>query len=149
MFKYIKYAGVLLIAVVLCSFLVPRQEEDTTKYKCMVQLVNYTGEGAYIIVSLLDSEGKYLKTVRVLGDDEEWYPDLPKWWKYYRAAQKPAIDGITGATIAGGERSVFVVEIEDSMLDAGNQIRFETAVEDQEYHEKDLQFPLTTENVKN
>ena len=74
---------------------------------------------------------------------------LPKWWKYYRAAQKPAIDGITGATIAGGERSVFVVEIEDSMLDAGNQIRFETAVEDQEYHEKDLQFPLTTENVKN
>lgn len=114
----------------------------------MVQLVNYTGEGAYIIVSLLGNEDNYLKTLRVLGDDDEWYPDLKSWWHFYRDAKKPDIDGITGATIAGGERSIFVIEIEDAMLNSGKQIRFETAVEDQQYHEQDLQFPLTTENVK-
>ncbi|MCH2083821.1 MAG: DUF2271 domain-containing protein [Saprospiraceae bacterium] len=113
----------------------------------MVQLVNYTGEGAYIIVSLLNENGEYMKTLQVLGDDEEWYPDLRQWWVYYRE-DKVNIDGITGATIGGGERSVFVIEIEDELLDAGNQLRFETAVEDQKYHTQDLQIPLTTNNTK-
>lgn len=110
----------------------------------MVQLVNYTGEGAYIVVSVLNKEGKYVKTLRVLGDDEEWYPDLTAWWSFYTDKDKPAIDGITGATIAGGERSIFVFEIENDLLDAGNKLRFETAVEDQKYEEEDVQLPLTT-----
>ncbi|MEM9822242.1 MAG: DUF2271 domain-containing protein [Bacteroidota bacterium] len=146
--KYVKLIGLSFGIFILSSFVFKQTEEATTKYKCMVQLVNYTGEGAYIMVSLLDNNGKYLKTLQVLGDDEEWYPDLPKWWKFHRDNDKPKIDAITGATIAGGERSIFVLEIEDALLDSGNQLRFETAVEDQDYHEKDLQIPLTTKNVK-
>ncbi len=147
MFNFKKYLIVFLIPALLFSFQKINNQKSVAKYKCMVQLTNYTGEGAYIVVSLLDGEGNYLQTLRVLGDDEEWYPDLTKWWRFHRDAQKPDIDGITSATIAGGERSVFVVEIDDALLDAGNQIRFETAVEDQKYHEQDLQFPLTAENV--
>ena len=109
----------------------------------MVQLTNYTGEGAYIVVSALDKEGNYLTTLRVLGDDEEWYPDLTAWWDYYTKKQKPNVDGITGATIGGGERSIFVLEIDEQLIDANNQLRFETAVEDQKYIETDLQVPLT------
>ena len=128
-----------------CSFISQKRLLNTTsKYKCMVQLVNYTGEGAYVIVSVLDKEGKYLKTLRVLGDDSEWYPDLDAWFKSYYGIVRPDIDGITGATIAGGERSLFVLEIDDNLLDAGNQLRFETAVEDQKYEEQDVQLPLTT-----
>lgn len=148
MFNLIKYLLIGIGFLFFCSFMQSEKENAKTRYKCMVQLVNYTGEGAYVIVSLLDAEGNYIKTLQVLGDDDEWYPDLRQWWLYYRDAKQPQIDGITGATIAGGERSVFVLEIEDAMLDSGNQIRFETAVEDQEYHIEDLQFPLTTENVK-
>lgn len=147
MIRLMKYLALCAGFLCLFSFSASQPENGMTKYKCMVQLVNYSGEGAYIIVSLLDEEGKYLKTLRVLGDDEEWYPDLRSWWLFYKAEKQPNIDGITGATIAGGERSIFVVEIEDELLDSGKQIRFETAVEDQKYHVKDLQFPLTTENV--
>lgn len=147
MLKRIKYLFMCLGLFLLCISMVSKEKSTSTKYKCMVQLVNYTGEGAYIIVSLLNENGEYMKTLQVLGDDEEWYPDLRQWWVYYRE-DKVNIDGITGATIGGGERSVFVIEIEDELLDAGNQLRFETAVEDQKYHTQDLQIPLTTNNTK-
>ncbi len=130
------------------SFAFPVQESDTNKYKCMVQLKNYRGHGAYIMVSVLDKDNKYLKTLRVLGDDEEWYPDLSNWWAFHTQNNKPNIDGITGATIAGGERSIFSIEIEQELIDAGNSLRFETAVEDQKYILSDVQIPLTEESLK-
>ncbi len=37
------------------------QNGGSTQYKCMVQMTNYVGEGAYIVVSLIDSKGKYEK----------------------------------------------------------------------------------------
>jgi len=114
----------------------------------MVQMVNYSGEGAYIVVSVVDADGKYLKTLRVLGDDADWYPDLPSWWDFYQTDKTPSIDGITGATVAGGERSIFVLEIEDDLVDSGNSLRFETAVEHQKYVEQDLQVPLTAASLK-
>jgi len=141
----------LLMGLVLTaafSFTKPFRANAFSKIKCMVQLANYTGEGAYIVVSVLDADGNYLKTLRVLGYDDEWYPDLASWWKYYESIGTPDIDAIAGATISGGERSIFFLEIDASLIDAGNQLRFETAVEDQTYHETDLQIPLTSENIK-
>ncbi len=140
------FMGLVLIGVL--SFTKPFQYNATSKVKCMVQLTNYSGEGAYIVVSVLDPEGNYLKTLRILGDDYEWYPDLTSWWKYFESINKPNIDAITGATIAGGERSLFVLEIEESLMDTGNILRFETSVEDQKYHKNDLEIPLTSENTK-
>jgi hypothetical protein len=37
-----------------------------------------------------------------------------------------------------------VIEIEKSKINAGYKLRFESAVEDKEYHVKDLEIPLTT-----
>lgn len=140
-------SGALAICMLLVYSFASINKGSSAKYKCMVQLINYDGEGAYIAVSILDSEGKYKKTLRILGDELEWYPDLSAWWKFYTSSKKPNIDAMTGATIAGGERSIFAVEIESEYLDKGYSVRFETAVEDQRYHEKDLEFPLTSENV--
>ena len=142
--RFQKYLLISFAFILSCSFLWQTQHSDTKKYKCMVQLTNYEGEGAYIIVSVLDSDNNYLRTLRVLGDDDEWYPDLPSWWDFHEENDKPDIDGITGATIAGGERSVFVLNISDDLIDSGNTLRFETAVEHQKYVEEDLQVPLTT-----
>jgi len=142
--KYFKYTLPVLGLFLLSSFIHNNLPNTSSKYKCMVQLVNYTGEGAYVIVSVLDKDGNYLKTLQILGDDAEWYPDLETWWSTYFGVVRPEVDGITGATIAGGERSLFVLEIDDELLDQGNQLRFETAVEDQKYEEKDVQLPLTT-----
>lgn len=117
--------------------------QKTTKYKCMVQMTNYIGEGAYIVVSLVNSKGAYEKTLYVMGSDKKWYPDLKEWHKFQKS--KPAnISAITGASVTGGDRSATVFEIEDSKINAGYKLRFETAVEDKGYHVKDAEVDLTT-----
>ena len=138
-------AFVLSLALALLSF--KPKDPTTSSYKCLIQLTNYTGEGAYIVISLIDPEGNYEKTLYVLGDDDEWYFDITEWWKFQGKVRRD-IDGITGATISGGERSITAIEIDDDKIDAGYSIRFETAVEDQEYYTDDVEFELTATSVK-
>ncbi|MCK0132192.1 DUF2271 domain-containing protein [Flavobacteriaceae bacterium F08102] len=121
-------------------------KQQKTRYKCMIQMTNYAGEGAYVVISLLNPDGTYNKTLYVQGDDKEWYHDITAWWDYYGKVRND-IDAITGETIAGGARSIHLFEIEDSKLNAGYKIRFETAVEDQKYYISDVEFELTTANV--
>lgn len=111
-------------------------------------MTNYSGEGAYIVISLIDPQGNYEKTLYVQGDDPEWYNTLEEWWKKLQGKKRSNIDAITGATISGGGRNITVIDIEDSKIDTGYKIRFETAVEDQEYHAQDVEFELTSETVK-
>ncbi|WAC15381.1 DUF2271 domain-containing protein [Dyadobacter pollutisoli] len=120
------------------------QATGTSKYKCMIQMTNYMGEGAYIVISLINSKGAYDKTLYVLGPDKKWYNSIKEWHKFH--AKKTAnISAITGASVTGGDRSVNVFEIENSKINAGYKIRFESAVEDKDYNVKDLEIPLTTE----
>lgn len=140
--KRIAVLGLLCVAVLAFKTI------ETSKYKCMIQLKNYDGEGAYIIVSLLDNEGKYVETLQVLGDDDEWYHEVYNWWDFY-GKKRNNIDAITGATISGGQRAIKVIEIDNEKIDKGYKIRFETAVEDQEYYADDVEFDLTSENIKN
>lgn len=139
----IKIVTLLLIALVFVSF---NTQTESKKYKCMVQLTNYSGEGAYIVISLINPKGGYEKTLNVQGNDPEWFHTVTEWWKFH-GKKRSNIDAITGATISGGERSIIIIEIEDSKIDAGYSIRFETAVEDQQYHTKDVEFELTSANV--
>ncbi len=120
---------------------------ETTNVKCMIQMTNYTGEGAYVVISLINPEGDYEQTLYVQGKDSEWYSEIPEWWKFY-GKRRSEIDAISGATISGGARTVSVVKIPSNKLDTGYSIRFETAVEDQEYYTDDVQFELTSKSVK-
>ena len=119
---------------------------QTDKYKCMVQMSNYPGEGAYIITSLINPKGEYEQTIYVFGQEKKWYPDLKEWWKFQKA-KKTNLSAITGASIAGGERAVGVIDIDPSKIDAGYTLRFEAAVENQKYNVKDVEVPLTKQNV--
>lgn len=135
--------GLLLMMMAAGSMAASAQP---AKYKCMLQMTNYVGEGAYVVVSLINSNGAYEKTLRVLGSDREWYPDVKEWHKAYK--KKPTnISAITGASVSGGDRSMFVLELDKSKINAGYKLRFESAVEDKEYHVKDLEVPLTTETL--
>lgn len=133
---------IVLLVLVLSSF-----ATKTTTYKCMIQMTNYSGEGAYIAISLLNPEGEYEKTLYVQGDDDDWYYDITEWWKF-QGKTRTNIDAITGATISGGSRTINVISIDDNKIDAGYKIRFESAVEDQEYYKDDVEFELTSETVK-
>lgn len=134
----------LLLVTALFSF---KKNPAKTSYKCMIQMKNYDGEGAYVIVSLLNEKGAYQETLYVQGADDEWYFDIKEWWSF-QGKKRTNIDAITGATISGGERTVSIIQIPDAVLNKGYKIRFETAVEDQKYHTDDVEFDLTTENVK-
>jgi hypothetical protein len=133
-----------LIAVIcLLSFQATAQ---TSKYKCMLQMSNYMGEGAYIVVSLINAKGEYDKTLYVMGDDKKWHKTLKEWHKFY--SKKPTdISAKTGASVTGGDRSMTTLEIEDSKINKGYKLRFESAVEDQKYYVTDLEIPLTTEGI--
>ncbi|MEM8969112.1 MAG: DUF2271 domain-containing protein [Bacteroidota bacterium] len=145
MSKYTK-SGLLSLVGLGLLFVSFMARPQSVSYKCLTQMINYNGEAAYLIVSLIDPEGQYEQTLYVHGDDDEWYPDLTDWWNYFDGKGE-SIDAITGATIGGGQRAMSVFEVEKSKIDAGYKIRFETAVEDQEYHVADVEFDLTSDSV--
>lgn len=139
-----KILPVLLIAGFLITGFTTK---DTTPVKCMMQMTNYTGEGAYVIVSLLNQNGEYEATLYVQGKDPEWYSEISEWWQFYEKNQSN-IDAISGETISGGERTVAVLQIPTDKIDNGYSLRFESSVEDKDYFKDDLQFQLTTENLR-
>lgn len=134
-----------LTAAFLCllSFQATAQ---SSKYKCMLQMSNYMGEGAYIVVSLINPKGDYEKTLYVMGDDKKWHKTLKEWHKFH--AKKPEnISAKTGASVTGGDRSMTTIEIEDAKINKGYKLRFESAVEDNKYYANDIEIPLTTEGL--
>ncbi len=139
-----KIIPIILIAV---FFIAGFTTAEKKAVKCMIQMTNYTGEGAYVVVSLMNPKGEYEETLQVLGKDPEWYSEISEWWKFY-GKHRPNIDAISGETISGGERTVSVLQIPVDKIDKGYSLRFETSVEDVKYYKDDLQFPLTTENLK-
>jgi hypothetical protein len=137
---------ILKTALLLLTMALPAQTmaQASGKYKCMIQMSNYMGEGAYVVISLINPKNAYEKTLYVLGPDKQWYKTIKEWHKAY--AKKPTnISAVTGASVTGGDRSTNVIEIDQSKINKGYKLRFESAVEDKEYYVKDLEIPLTTE----
>lgn len=132
--------------LLLCSLFISMSVLGQDKYKCMIQMANYTGEGAYVVVSLVNNKGKYQKTLQMLGDDNEWYNTLKSWFEFF-TKKRDDIDAVTGASIAGGDRKIITLELDPSLLDKGYTIRFESAVEDQNYHKIDAEVQFSSEHI--
>jgi len=124
-------------------FLISAQE---TKYKCMLQMANYNGEKAYIVISLINPTENYEKTLYVLGNNKKWYDSLKKWYQFHKKSNQK-LNAITGASIAGGDRNTTIFSIEDKYIGKGYKIRFESAVEDQKYYEVDLEIPVNLDSI--
>ncbi len=117
---------------------------QTSKYKCMIQMIGYKGEAAYVVISLINPQGGYEKTLSVLGPDKKWYNTLKEWDKFETKA-KSKLSAVTGASVNGGDRAMRTIEIDDSKLNKGYKLRFESAVEEQKYHIKDVEIAVTPE----
>ncbi|MEN5087418.1 DUF2271 domain-containing protein [Sphingobacterium faecium] len=117
---------------------------QSSKFKCMIQMNSYEGEGAYIIITLINPKGAYEKTLSVLGPDKQWYNTLKEWHKF-QTKSNVKLSAITGASVGGGDRAMRTIEIDDTKLNKGYKLRFESAVEEQKYHVTDVEIPLTTE----
>ena len=112
----------------------------------MIQLNSYEGEGAYVVISLINPKGGYEKTLSVLGPDKQWYNTLKEWYKFHTKS-KEKLSAVTGASISGGDRAIKTIEIDESKLNKGYKLRFESAVEEQKYHIADAEIPLTTQGI--
>lgn len=143
----IKNLGLLLLVFSLFSFHKVENKVANKTIKCLIQIKNYSGEGAYIAISLVDAQETYKETLYVVGDDEKWYETVEEWWKHLGKSDSN-LDALSGATINPGARSIIAFEIPEDKIDAGYSLRFESAVEDQDYHVKDVEFPLTTASLK-
>ena len=136
----------LLLLVLFVLAFSPKVSAQEAKYKCMLQMSNYSGLEAYVIVSLIDSKGNYEKTLYVMGPDKQWYNGF-KQWKKNAAKKNENLSGMTGASIASGDRSITTFSIDESKLNKGYKLRFESAVEDDNYYADDVEIPLTTEAI--
>ena len=142
--KLINLFSIILI-IFLCSF--NNNFSEKLNYKCLIQMKNYTGEGAYLIISLINPDDNYEQTLYVQGNDPDWYHEITYWWKFY-GKKRNDIDGISGETLSGGERSINVISFDKSKLKKGYKLRFETAVEDKNYFKNDLEINLVELNTE-
>lgn len=142
--NFLKYTLVALLAVFFSS----SSFAQTTKYKCMIQMQNYSGKEAYVVISLINPKGQYEKTLGILGPDQEWYNSFAEWDKF-RLKKKEKLNAITGASIAGGARSTRVIEFDTAKLGKGYKLRFESSVEIQKHYIKDVEVALTSEALDN
>ncbi len=131
-----------IVGACFCLFINPAFAQPS-QYKCMIQMNGYQGEKAYVIVSLINPKGQYEKTLSVLGPDKQWFNTLKEWYKF-QTKTKEKICAVSGASVGGGDRAVVTLVIDKKKVNAGYALRFETAVEEQSYHTKDVEIPLTT-----
>ena len=107
------------------------------------QMQSYSGNGAYLAFYVTDAKGQYKKTLWVAGKKAKYYKNLRDWAR--GSGLKPSeFDGVSGASVGSGRDLKVTVELADTLIDAGYEIRVDSAVEDQRDNPADVRVPLTT-----
>jgi hypothetical protein len=105
------------------------------------QLSSYGGDGAYLAIYLTDRSGKYHSTLWLAAPKAKYWRHLSDWYRATGGTAK--VDGISGASVGAGQTLRVTVELADALLDAGYQIRIDTAVEKMKDNPAELAVPLT------
>ncbi len=110
------------------------------------QLQQYGGEGAYLAFYLTDASGKYQKTLWVAGKKSKYYKNL-RAWASASGLNPREFDGVSGASVGSGRTLTVKVELADALIDAGYEIRIDSAVEDGRDNAVDARAPLTAKGA--
>jgi hypothetical protein len=106
-------------------------------------LKSYGGNGAYLAIYLTDAQGKFQSTLRVAGRKAKYHGHLRDWSR----GEKRNVDGITGASVGSGQSLKVSVDVADALIDAGYQIRIDSAVEDGNDFAAEVVVPLAAANT--
>ncbi len=117
-------------------------EARTVTLTTMMQ--NYGGNNAYLAIYLTDANKKFHSTIWVAGGQTRYYRHLRDWRR--GSANESGIDGVTGASVGSGSGLRIKVDIADSLIDAGYQIRIDSAVEEVGESPADIIAPLDSAN---
>ncbi len=110
------------------------------------QLKSYGGNGAYLAIYVTDAKGQYQKTLWVSGKKAKYYKNLRDWARG-SGMKASEFDGVSGASVGSGRTLKVTVDLADALIDAGYEIRVDTAVEDGRDHPAEVRTPLTTTGV--
>lgn len=109
------------------------------------QLQSYSGNGAYLAIYVTDASGQYKKTLWVAGKKSKYYKHLRDWARG-SGMKASEFDGVSGASVGSGRTLKVTVELADALIDAGYEIRVDTAVEDQRDNPAEVRVPLTAKD---
>ena len=135
-----KLAAMLMLATALVAPAVAMARDVTIE----TSLVQYSGHAAYLAVYLTNPDGSYNSTLWVSGQKSKYYGDLRGWARAASSAGSLNLDGITGASVGGGQTLTVHANLADTLLDAGYQIHVDTAVENGGQYADDAVIPLTS-----
>lgn len=124
----------------VCSALALSSAAEARMIKVTTTLKNYGGDGAYLAIYVTDGSGKLQKTIRVSGGKAKYHKHLAGWYRQSGGQ----IDGTTGASVGAGGTLSVSVDLADAMIDAGYQIRVDSAVEKENDVPADAVVPLTS-----
>ena len=106
-------------------------------------LNTYGGDGAYLAIYVTDKAGKLQQTIHVAGGKAKYHKHLSGWFRQSGGR----IDGTTGASVGAGRSLTVTVEIADVLIDAGFEIRVDSAVEKESDVPADARIPLAKASV--
>lgn len=101
----------------------------------------YGGNGAYLAIYLTDAQGNVQSTLHLAAPKAKYHKHLRDWSRGPATARRP-VDGITGASVGSGQTLKVSVDIADALIDAGYQIRVDSAVEDSRDNPSEIVVPL-------
>lgn len=119
---------------------------DARPVTLTTQLKNYGGDGAYLAIYVTDAKGKYKKTLWVSGKKSKYYKHLRDWARG-SGLKASEFDGVSGASVGSGKTLKVKVDLADALIDAGYEIRVDTAVEDLRDNPADVRVPLTAKGA--
>lgn len=121
-----KLAAMLMLATALVTPSMAMARDVTIE----AQLVRYSGNAAYLAVYLTDAAGTFQQTLWVAGRKTRYLGELRGWVQGASKAGSITLDGISGASVGGGQTLTVHADLADALIDAGYQIHVDSAVED-------------------
>ncbi|MCU0820158.1 MAG: DUF2271 domain-containing protein [Beijerinckiaceae bacterium] len=132
---------ILALALTL-PFLAPVMAE-ARPVRITTTLNAYGGDGAYLAIYVTDKAGKLQQTIHIAGGKAKYHKHLAGWFRQSGGR----IDGTTGASVGAGKTLTVSAEIADALIDAGFEIRVDSAVEKESDVPADARIPLAKGNV--
>ncbi|EPJ49523.1 MAG: hypothetical protein OFPII_00210 [Osedax symbiont Rs1] len=105
-------------------------------------------EPMFVIWLAKGKRGKeFVKTLALISEDEEYYPDLTAWFSQSRRARED-VDAVTSATLNYAETGQYQLQtgLSDQQWDSGDYVlRIESSVWDGRHHKGRLLVPINAE----
>jgi hypothetical protein len=134
-----RLAAVVLVVSPLCLV---ADVARAARVRLRATMEHFGGNPAFLAIYVADAKGRYVTTVQIYGDKAQYYYHLPRWFRGVGPQAAP-LDGVTGASVGSGSTLDVSVDIADALIDAGYELRVDSAVEKLADEPAEIVLPLS------